>query len=81
MGNNTKDQKEGLEFNFQEYKEIDSYCKSIKIEWFASAWDIESLKFLDQFTLIITKFSPMIVDKNFLEEVAKRKNIHLYQLV
>lgn len=73
-GTTQRDQKEGLEFNFQEYKEIDSYCKSIKIEWFASAWDIESLKFLDQFHLNYNKISsPMIVDKNFLEEVAKRK--------
>ena len=45
------------------------------IEWFASAWDIESLKFLDYFKNINYHkiASAMIVDKLFLEEVAKRK--------
>ena len=42
-------EKEGLDFGFAEYNEIDNYCKSKGIEWFASAWDIESQKFLRQF--------------------------------
>ena len=49
--------------------------KKKNIEWFASAWDIESLKFLDYFKNINYHkiASAMIVDKLFLEEVAKRK--------
>ena len=73
-GTTQKDQKEGLEFGQEEYKEIDKYCKFKKIEWFASAWDLNSLKFLVQFNLKYNKIaSPMIVDKNFLAEVAKQK--------
>jgi len=73
-GTTQKDQKEGLEFGQEEYKEIDKYCKLKKIEWFASAWDLNSLKFLAQFNLKYNKIaSPMIVDKNFLTEVAKQK--------
>ena len=73
-GNTQRDQKEGLEFNLSQYKEIDDYCKSLNIIWFASAWDVNSLIFLDQFNLKYHKIaSAMIVDKNFLEEVAKRK--------
>lgn len=73
-GNTQRDQKEGLEFNFDQYKEIDEYCKSINIEWFASAWDIDSLVFLDQFNLKYHKVaSAMIVDQDFLKEIAKRK--------
>ena len=73
-GTTQKDQKEGLEFGQEEYKEIDKYCKFKKIEWFASAWDLNSLKFLAQFNLKYNKIaSPMIVDKNFLAEVAKQK--------
>ena len=34
-GNTQRDQKEGLEFGSTEYEEIDKYCKSKKIEWFA----------------------------------------------
>ena len=73
-GNTQRHQKEGLEFGLEEYKEIDKYCKTLNIEWFASAWDVESLNFLDQFNLKYHKIaSAMIVDLNFLKEVAKRK--------
>ena len=40
------DQKKGLELDHENYQEIDAYCKERKIEWFASAWDLKSLKFL-----------------------------------
>ncbi len=73
-GTTTRQQKEGLELNLNEYKEIDLYCKKKKIEWFASAWDLESLNFLEQFNLKYNKVaSAMIVDKNFLYSVAIKK--------
>lgn len=73
-GTTQRQQKEGLEFNFNEYKAIDDYCKELEIEWFASAWDLESIKFLDQFQCKYQKIaSAMIVDKVFLTETAKRK--------
>jgi len=68
------DQKNGLEFSEKEYDIIDQYCKEIKIGWFASAWDLNSLKFLDKYNFRYHKIaSAMIVDKNFLNEVSKRK--------
>jgi N-acetylneuraminate synthase len=77
-GKTQRDQKMGLEFSYDEYLEIDKYCKSLNIDWFASAWDVESVIFLDQFDLKYHKIaSPMIVDINFLEEVAKR-NLHTF---
>jgi N-acetylneuraminate synthase len=73
-GKTNLEQKNGLEFNEDQYKEIDNYCKELKIEWFASAWDIKSLEFLDAFKLNKNKIaSAMIVDLDFLKEVAKRK--------
>ncbi len=73
-GNTQFDQKNGLEFGEEEYDEIDSYCKKINIGWFASAWDLNSLKFLDKYDFKYHKIaSAMIVDTKFLEEVAKRK--------
>jgi N-acetylneuraminate synthase len=73
-GKTQGDQKKGLEFGKSEYEEIDSYCKEKDIEWFASAWDLKSLNFLDTFNLRYNKIaSAMIVDKKFLNEVAKRK--------
>lgn len=72
-GNTTYDQKKGLEFGLKEYKIIDSYCKKKKIIWFASAWDIESQKFLNKFKLKFNKIaSAMIIDKNLLKSVAER---------
>ncbi len=77
-GNTTESQKKGLEFVYEDYLEIDKYCRKINIHWFASAWDLNSLKFLDKFNLKYNKIaSAMIVDKIFLEEVAKR-NKHTF---
>jgi N-acetylneuraminate synthase len=73
-GDTTEDQKKGLEFSQKEYEIIDQYCKELNIKWFASAWDINSLDFLNQFNLEFNKIaSAMIVDKKFLREVAKQK--------
>jgi len=73
-GTTTREQKFGLEFEKEEYDEIDRYCKEIQMQWFASAWDIKSLEFLDQYNLKYNKIaSAMIVDEVFLSEVAKRK--------
>ncbi len=73
-GKTTREQKEGLEFNFDEYRIINKYCKQNNILWFASAWDLDSLKFLSKFNLKYNKVaSAMIVDKKFLNEVAKQK--------
>ena len=73
-GTTFKEQKEGLEFNLDQYKEIDKFCKDVDIEWFASAWDINSLNFLDVFNLKYGKVaSALITHKDFLLELAKRK--------
>ncbi len=73
-GKTTRQQKEGLEFGVKEYDNIDEYCKNKDIDWFASAWDLDSLSFLDKYNLKYHKIaSAMIVDQRFLAEVAKRK--------
>ena len=73
-GTTNREQKQGLEFSEEDYKIIDEYCKVKEIEWFASAWDLDSLEFLSQFNLKFNKIaSAMITDKNFLSGVAKEK--------
>lgn len=73
-GNTQRDQKLGLEFGLQEYREIDSYCKSIDIDWFASAWDAKSVDFLSQFDCKYNKIaSAMIVDKSHLRLIANQR--------
>ena len=73
-GTTQREQKEGLEFNLEEYQEIDRYCKNRGIEWFASAWDLESQKFLQNFNLKYNKIaSAMIVFDDLLKMVASEK--------
>jgi N-acetylneuraminate synthase len=72
-GNTQRAQKEKLEFGDNEYDQINEFCKKIKIEWFASAWDLDSLKFLEKYKLKYNKIaSAMIVDLDFLEAVANQ---------
>lgn len=72
-GTTQRDQKEGLEFGRAEYDEIDRYCHEKGIEWYASAWDIESQRFLEQYDCKYNKVaSAMLTKDDFVEEVAKQ---------
>ncbi len=71
-GETQRSQKEGLEFNYENYCEIDNYCKKLGIQWFASAWDLKSQKFLKQFNCPYNKIaSPMNVYLDLMECVAE----------
>jgi N-acetylneuraminate synthase len=73
-GTTTRQQKEGLEFGLAAYQEIDAYCRSKQIDWFASAWDIESQKFLRQFNCKTNKVaSAMNTNPAFMEMVADER--------
>ena len=73
-GTTTRQQKMGIEFGKDEYDLIDEYCKQIKMPWFASAWDLKSLEFLDQYDLPHNKVaSAMATHCDFLKAVADRK--------
>ena len=72
-GTTQRAQKNGLEFDEKKYDEINSYCAQKKLDWFASAWDLNSLQFLNKYNLKFNKIaSAMIVDKEFLIAVAKQ---------
>lgn len=65
-------QKEGLEFGKAEYDEIDAYCRQKGIAWFASAWDINSQRFLQQYQLRCNKVASAVLTKNeLLKEIAE----------
>jgi len=71
-GTTQRDQKEGLEFNAEQYQEIEDYCKGKGIDWFASAWDLNSQKFLRQFDSKYNKVaSAMIVYEDLLKMIAE----------
>lgn len=71
FGTTQREQKEGLEFGREEYDEIDRYCRELGIDWFASAWDLESLEFLRKYDCAFHKVaSAMATCVPFVEAVA-----------
>lgn len=71
-GTTNREQKMGLEFGKEEYDEIDRYCKEKGIEWFASAWDLDSQDFLVQYNLKYNKIaSAMLTNMDLIEKVAQ----------
>ncbi|OUW24630.1 MAG: N-acetylneuraminate synthase [Rickettsiales bacterium TMED174] len=73
-GNTQRDQKQGLEFEKKEFDAIDEYCKEKKISWSASAWDVDSQKFLNKYNLSFNKLaSPMLGHFPLINEIANEK--------
>lgn len=68
--------KQRLEFSESEYDEIDRYCRDKEIEWFASAWDLESQVFLRHYDLKYNKVaSPMLTHIPLLKMIAAEKKM------
>ena len=73
-GTTTREQKLGLEFNRKEYDIIDSYCKQKQIQWYASAWDIDSQLFLRHYDLKYNKVaSSMLTHTKLLKLIAEER--------
>lgn len=73
-GKTQRQQKEGLEFGKEQYDEIDAYCKQVSIDWFASAWDSRSQRFLAHYNLKYNKVaSAMTTNEDFLKLVASER--------
>tara|TARA_Y100000294_G_scaffold120029_1_gene111519 strand:+ start:206 stop:1075 length:870 start_codon:yes stop_codon:yes gene_type:complete len=68
--------KKKIELGEKEFRAIDNYCKKIKIDWFCSSWDTESVKFMKKFKTKYNKIaSAMITNENLLELVAKERKL------
>lgn len=66
--------KKKIEFNIKQYKVIDKYCKSKKIDWFVSCWDIDSFEEMKKFRFKYHKVaSAMITNIPLLKKIAKTK--------
>lgn len=73
-GTTNRELKLGLEFGNIEYDEIDRYCREKGISWFASAWDLDSQKFLKQYNCRYNKIaSAMLVYEPLLRDVASER--------
>jgi N-acetylneuraminate synthase len=61
-----------VEFEKEEYDEIDRYCIEKGIKWSASPWDMDSLEFLMQYDLPFIKLpSAMLTNNELVEACAK----------
>ena len=77
-GTTQRDQKVGLEFSREHYLEIDAYCRERGIAWSASAWDIPSLEFLEEFDPPFHKVaSALLTHTTFVEAVASKGRVTL----
>lgn len=59
-----------VEFGEAEYREIDTLCKSLGIDWFASVWDTEAVDFLEVFKPLCYKVpSASLTDLELLKKL------------
>jgi N-acetylneuraminate synthase len=72
FGATNGDLKHGLEFDEEDYAEIDSFCKSVKIPWFVSPWDEASVDFAENFDTPVYKIaSASLTDDHLLRHIRK----------
>jgi N-acetylneuraminate synthase len=72
FGTTNGDLKRALEFDEEDFKEIDAYCKAVKIEWFTSCWDEQSVDIMEQFNPPCYKIaSASLTDDNLLRYTRK----------
>jgi N-acetylneuraminate synthase len=61
-----------MEFSYYEYSEIDRHCRQKNVDWFASAWDVGSVDFLEQFDPVCYKIpSACLTDLELLRHMRK----------
>ena len=61
-----------VEFDEEQYGQIDQYCRKRHIDWFASCWDLPSVDFMRQFDPPCYKIaSATLTDANLLHHVRR----------
>ena len=72
-GTTNREQKQRLEFNAEQYRKIDGFCKEAEIQWFASCWDEASVDFMEQFNPPCYKIaSASLTDDKLLQHHRKK---------
>lgn len=71
-GTTNRQQKEGLEFGLEQYREIDLHCMRRHVKWFVSPWDPQSIDFIEQNFPNVPYHkvpSALLTDKPYLERL------------
>jgi N-acetylneuraminate synthase len=72
-GTTNGDLKRGLEFEFEDYQEINRYCGEVRMPWFASCWDELSVDLIDRFDVPCFKIaSASLTDDNLLRHTRSK---------
>jgi N-acetylneuraminate synthase len=59
-----------VEFEQEQYSEIDRYCKFVGVDWFASPWDEPSVDFLESMKVVAYKIaSASVTDLGMLSKI------------
>ena len=71
FGTTTREQKNGIEFNMGEYKELETYSKNLGLDFIVSCWDLSSVDDIEN--NLNVKYhkvaSAMLTDRKFLEKL------------
>ena len=74
-GTTNREQKEGLEFSIEQYKELEKYTNNLGLDFIVSCWDIQSIEDIENSCNV--KYhkvaSALATDKEFLEKLNKTK--------
>ena len=68
------DYKHKIEFGKEEFDEIDRFCKSLNIGWFASVWDEPSVDFMTQYENITKIPSALITNESLIKYTRSKFN-------
>ena len=70
-GSTNREQKMGLEFSIEQYKELESFSKSLGLDFIVSCWDVNSVDLIeDNLNVKYHKVaSALLTDKTFLEKL------------
>ena len=64
------DYRRRVEFRYEDYQEIERYCKEKDILWYASCWDEDSVDFIEQFSPPVYKIaSACLTDRALLTKL------------
>lgn len=77
-GSTQRAQKEGLEFSKAEYDIIGAHCAGLGIDWFASAWDLESQAFLSGYQCRYNKIASAMATHIPLVEAVAAERKHTF---
>jgi len=72
-GTTLGDQKRGLELSEADYDAIAKHCRHSEMPWFASAWDIHSLRFLRKYDLPYNKIASAMATNNSLLAAVRKE--------